>query len=151
MKSDALVFLTINNKNGERNLLSVIIVNALKDHGCTSVVLESANDKTLKIDNALVVPLFDKKFGVNRWSPCSKKASGIPDWVRELSTGSCVAIGPKCVQYPSHIEDATQQIANMFLRELCKNGNGNGFPWGLAPSSEKHKRRSWRRMKYVRR
>ncbi|MEX2013706.1 MAG: hypothetical protein WD897_02215 [Parcubacteria group bacterium] len=151
-KNIALVFITIDNGGGAlkelNNPRSASVIEALKKCGCNASIVKSAVEGKSIAYGMLVVPLFDVSRNVNRWSPKPSRHKDAPGWVRELSTGSCVAVGKKCVDFPSHVERAAEHIAVMFSREFRKNGNGGDeYPWGPAPApfkSRKRKRRSWR-------
>src|SRR3989344_518234 len=133
------VFFTLaRDGNGRTNPRSVLVVEALRQHilevealqqrGCAAVVLDSPE---LVVPAGMAVALFDVNFGVNRWSPRSRTALRTPDWARALSSGWCVAVGCRCVAFPSHVKDAARQIAIMFSQGRCEKGV---YPWGSAPS-----------------
>ncbi len=142
------VFLTVHNENGEGNPWSVLLIEALQKYGCTAVVVSSLAEgqaTVVKLAGVMIIPLFDLKFGLNRWSPCLKTASGVPGWARELSTGSCIAIGERCVAFPSIIEGSARQIARMFSPG---ESSSEEFPWGRGPLPvsrlQQKRRRAWR-------
>ncbi|MDO8590299.1 MAG: hypothetical protein Q7R69_03470 [bacterium] len=145
-QSGGLVFFTIHEPaDKHHNPRSALVIEALKEHGCTTVVVKSVIEAEAKVRGNVVVALCDVEFGVNRWSPRpTNTADGMPDWVRRLSTGSCVAVGRKCVTFPSHVKGAAQQIATMFSREFRQ--NGHEYPWGNGPSPHRRKRRSRQRL-----
>ena len=144
------IFLTVHNhdKTGEENCggcnpQSVLMIEELWRRGCAAVVMKSLDEYEPPPNGVAVVPLFDLKFGLNRWSPCSKIASGVPGWARELSTGSCIAIGERCVASPSIIEGSARQIARMFS---SGENSEDGSPWGPSPVPrlQQKRRRAWR-------
>ena len=120
------LFLTVNGRdgNGEQNPWSVLIVEALRRRdGCNAVILKSPTELGEAMGIRLrVVPLFDVSCGVNRWSPRPRNASGTPVWVQALSSGSCVAIGRRCVTFPEVVERAARQIA-VLVRSRRELGN----------------------------
>lgn len=142
-----VVFLTVNNGSEVKNPRSVLVIEALRRCGCTTVVLSDLAEYDDVVPEAAenVVPLFDLGTGVNRWSPCSKVVRGVPDWAWGLSSSECIAIGKRCVDFPNRVLHAARQIARMFSREHHENGNG-GKPWSHdGPSSRRRrKRRTWR-------
>lgn len=141
-----LLFLTINGRdgNGEQNPWSVLVVEALRQHDKrVAVVLKSPTEGESMGPGTLVVPLYDVGFGVNRWSPRPSNAGGTPGWAQMLSTGSCVAVGRRCVAFPEVAERAARQIAVMFLRE-AQNGQRRPpgwYPWGSAPTVQNRRSR----------
>ena len=142
-----LLFLTISGRdgNGEQNPWSVLVVEALRQHnGYYALVLNSSPAGRESIARGmLVVPFYDVKFGVNRWSPRPRNASGTPGWAEVFSTGSCVAIGRRCVTFPEVVERAARQIAVLFLRESSRNGQklpAGQYIWGPAPSRVRSRR-----------
>lgn len=141
-----LVFVTIHDPAGpERpNPRSVLVIEELKEQGWAAMAVRSlAEGESTVHDGVSVVALYDVEFGVNRWSPHPKNmANGMPDWVKALSTDSCVAVGRRCTAYPSHVEGAARQIATMFSRDFHK--SGHQYAWGNGPSLHKRKRRSRR-------
>lgn len=151
-QNHTLVFLTIHtkdDKNGGRNPRSVILAGALQRQillteelqrrGCAAVILDSLVDefKSAAPASVAVVPLFDVICGVNCWSPRPSVALGAPSWVRAFSSGSCIAVGSRCVIFPLRVEAAARQITRLFLREH----HGDEYPWGPAPSVHRKSRR----------
>ena len=141
------IFLTVHDNagedSGECNPQSVLVVEELWRRGYNAVVTKSLDEYKPSPNGVAVVSLFDLRFGLNRWSPCSKTASGVPSWARELSTGSCIAIGERCVAFPSIIEGSARQIARLF----SSGGNSEvGSPWGPPPlpRPQQKRRRAWR-------
>lgn len=141
--NDGLVFFTIhseeNSSNGGWNPRSALVVEALQRRGCAAVVLGSPKPVVLAV-GGMALALFDISCGVNRWSPRSNTALRTPDWARALSSGSCVAIGQRCVRSPTIIERAAAQIATLFLREFSRS-EGQEYPWGPAPAPNRKSRR----------
>lgn len=140
-----IIFVTIHDEREEgygRNPRSALMIQKLGDMGFLVIVLEVNELERISPDpNQEVVSLFDLDYGVNRWSPCQKTATGVPEWTRKLSTNYCIALGKKC-ECERVVTAEARHIANMFLR----NGNGR-VPWGPspAPKREKKVRRAWRR------
>jgi len=141
-----LLFLTVNGRdgNGEQNPRSVLIVEALRRRdGCDAFVLKSSTEGESIARGALVVPLYDFNFGINRWSPRPKNAPGTPGWAQTLSSSSCVAIGQRCVAFSEVAERAACQITTLFLRESSRNGGQypwGEYSWGPAPSRVRSRR-----------
>ena len=140
------LFLTVNGRdgNGEQNPWSVRVIEALQQHdGYNAIVLKSPTEGESIARGALVVPLYDFNFGINRWSPRPKNAPGTPGWAQTLSSSSCVAIGQRCVAFPELAERAARQIATLFLRESSRNGGQypwGEYSWGPAPSRVRSRR-----------
>lgn len=147
-----LLFFTIHKKEkegkGERNPRSILVIEALRQRGCTVMVLNSLVDDESKfiVSAGEAVPLFDVDCGVNQWSPRPSTTLGTPSWVRVLSTGSCVAVGSDCVAFPTRLEGAARQIVTMFSREYRE--NGHDYPWGPAPSKKRRSRRERDRLRH---
>ena len=144
------VFFTLaRDGNGGANPRSVLVVEALqrrileveafRERGCVAVILDSPR---LVVPATVVVALFDVNFGVNRWSPRPNNAARTPSWARELSS-ACVAIGERCVAFPTIVEGAAAQIATLFLRD-CK----GEYPWGAAPAKNHRSRRERDTLRY---
>lgn len=140
-----LLFLTVHGRdgNGEQNPQSVLLIEALRQlkHGCLALILKSPADGEWIVRDTLVVPLYDVSRGVNRWSPRPNDTSlRTPNWARVLSSGSCVAVGQRCVAFPEVAERAARQIATLFSREFHRS-EGWEYPWGPAPAQDRRSRR----------
>ncbi|GEM_PF-2443381 len=120
----------------------ILEVEALQKRGCSAVVLDSPR---LVVPATVVVALFDVNFGVNRWSPRPNNAARTPSWARELSS-ACVAVGERCVAFPTIIEGAAAQIAALFLRD-CHMRKGE-YLWGPAPTRNRSGRRERDTLRY---
>ena len=133
------VFLTIH-KEGVGNPWSVLLINeGLQKYGCATMVAESSEEYEPLPDGVEVVPLFDLQFGLNRFSPVKKEASGVPTWAKIYSTRFCLAVNQRCIALPVVVEGSAWQIMKMF--------SGNFDPLGQAPAQrhDKKRRRAWRR------
>ena len=117
-EKNGLWFVTIHgvDNGGIQNPWSVPIIEALRQRDFIATVNDSLHTGELEaVENMVVVPIFDRERGVKRFSPCLCTASGIPDWVRKISTGPCIAVGEKCVSFSHVIEATARQIVHLFL------------------------------------
>jgi len=153
MSTGPVFFTLAKDGNGGTNPRSVLVVEALQRHilevgalrerGCVAVVLDSPR---LVVPATVVVALFDVNFGVNRWSPRPSDAAKTPSWARELSS-ACVAVGERCVTFPTIIEGAAAQIAALFLRD-CRHMRKGEYLWGPAPTRNRSGRRERDTLRY---
>ena len=147
-----VVFLTVqgDEEDSVRNPWSATLLKAgveeFRLNGGHDIVVAVSPDKyEPPPDGIVVIPLFDLKFGLNRFSPVRKEASGVPTWAKIFATHHCVAVSEKCVSFPGIIKSAARQITRMFSCEN-KNNGGDGFLWGPPPLPrlEQKRRRAWR-------
>jgi hypothetical protein len=148
-----LEFVVVHNNGSQENPWSLLVLRELRGLGCETTILNSPdNGESMVGRNEKRIILFDRSTGVNRWSPCSCFARGIPDWGRRMSD-ECVAIGKRAVGNPKIVWHTATQILRRFCGRPQKNNGWTGDVWEKLPTSltrlksngdSVRRRRAWR-------
>lgn len=122
-----------------RNPHSALLIEGLWRYQCDALVVGTPEEYESPCEEIAVVPLFDLQFGLNRFSPVRKEASGVPLWAKLFSTNFCIAVHKRCVDFPATLDGSSRQIAKMFAKS---------DPIGPVPNGrhdhDKVRRRAWR-------
>lgn len=97
---------------------SALLIEGLWLYQCDALVVGTPEEYEPSSNGVMVVPLFDLQFGLNRFSPVRKEASGVPTWAKVLSTNFCIAVHKRCVDFPVALDVSARQIAKMFAKSV---------------------------------
>ena len=111
---EGLVFFTIHNGIEYSNPRSREVILAIKAMGDRAYVYKSLEEATSADPVAGMVPIYDTDCVGELFFEREQDDITNPEWARELSTGSCVAVCLKCVSRQHIIQNAAKDLVRRF-------------------------------------
>jgi hypothetical protein len=155
-----VVFLTIHDPEsiGDRvqNPWSALVIEALQAGGSEILIVSAVKEvKRVAMRGRMLIPLFDQHYGINWWSPCNKRMSLIPYWVKAFisvdldPTIVCsFATGRQGVQSPIRVKHVAVQIQTIVSDLYGSSEIGESSKWLRSKSPiAGRSTRSWRKVR----